>query len=208
MFNVRNHAIHGVIDYVQLMSVLKDYKAPHRKINIMLKSGELIRIKKGLYVLGDNYRDEPICLEFLANLIYGPSYISQEYALQYYGMIPERVDIVTSMTCKRLKLFKTPVGTFQYAYLNLERFNVGIDWQTFRSDMRLLIASPEKAIVDTLIQYPTITTMKDMSKHLIENLRIDESALKNLDLNRLEKISDHYHNAQVKLFYKTIRRGE
>ncbi len=208
MFDVKNHAIHGVIDYVQLMSVLRDYKAPHRKINILLKSGDLIRIKKGLYVLGDNYRDEPICLEFLANLIYGPSYVSQEYALQYYGLIPERVDMVTSMTCKRHKNFKTPVGTFQYTYLNIERFNVGVDWQAFRSDMRLLIASPEKAIADTLIQYPSITTMKDMLKHLIENLRIDESALKNLDLNRLEKISDHYHNAQVKLFYKTIKRGK
>ena len=85
------------------MSYLQHLKAPHRKIHSLLKSGALIRVKKGLYILGDAYREEPISLLLLGNLIYGPSYISQEYALQYHGLIPERVDLVTSMTCNRKK---------------------------------------------------------------------------------------------------------
>lgn len=207
MTNLKQYAFHGVIDYVQIMAFLQHYKAPHRKINLLLKSGALIRIKKGLYVLGEAYREEPICFELLANLIYGPSYVSQEYALQYHGLIPERVVTVTSMTCKRNKYFETPIGHFRYTYLNIRRYSVGVDWQPFRSDLRLLIASAEKAIADTIIQYHDIKTVHDMSAHLLENMRIEEDALKALDLNRLAKICEAYRHPMVDLFFKAVKRG-
>ncbi|OGT21162.1 MAG: hypothetical protein A3C55_05785 [Gammaproteobacteria bacterium RIFCSPHIGHO2_02_FULL_42_13] len=207
MEDIRQYTLHDIIDYLHLMSYLKHYKAPHRKINTLLKTGTLIRVKKGLYVLGDSYRDEPICLELLANLIYGPSYISQEYALQYYNLIPERVVTVTSMTCKRNKHFTTPFGIFDYTYLNLKRFRVGVDWQPFRDNIRLLIASPEKAIADTLIQYHDIKTLSDMRTHLIDNMRIETDAINTLNLNRLEKIAQTYCHPIVTLFFNTLKRG-
>ena len=207
MLELKKHMLHGVMDYIQLMSCLRDYEAPHRKINLLLKSGTLVRVKKGLYVLGENYRDEPICLELLANLIYGPSYISQEYALQYHGLIPERVVTVTSMTCKRNKHFITPLGSFRYTYLNLRRFRVGVDWPPFRPNIRLLIASPEKALVDTLMQHRDIKTIHDMSTHLIENMRIDINRLQKFDLNRLEKICKAYRHPVINLFFNLLKRG-
>lgn len=85
------------------MAHLKNFKAPHRKITTLLQSGAIIRVKKGLYVLGTDYRHTPIHRGLLANLLFGPSYVSCEYALSYYGFIPERVVIVTSMTVKRKK---------------------------------------------------------------------------------------------------------
>ena len=113
----------GVLDYSALMSHLQNYKAPDRKLTTLLRSSALIRVKKGLYVLGDEYRQMPVSRELLANLIFGPSYISQEYALQYYGLIPERVETITSMTNKRKKEFDTPFGRFTYTYINTERFS-------------------------------------------------------------------------------------
>ena len=207
--NMRSELIknssNGVFDYGLLMSVLSHYKAPHRKITLLLKSKQIIRIKKGLYLLGNEYRQEPVNRELLANLIFGPSYVSQEYALQYYGLIPERVETVTSMTTKRKKSFSTPVGRFVYSYINAERFTTGIDWIELSPDTHVLMASPEKAIADTVAFQRSIKTIKHMKEHLIENLRMEEEALRSLDMKRAEKISLAYRHPTIALLYKTLR---
>jgi len=96
------------IDYNFLKSALAGYNHPRVKINDLLKQGKIIRVKKGLYVFGSELAQQPFLKETLANLIYGPSYISLEYALAFYGLIPERVEEVTSVTNKRNKSFNTP----------------------------------------------------------------------------------------------------
>src|SRR5262245_29628514 len=83
-------------DYPALMQELSQYKKPRDAVTRFLHNGSIVRVKKGLYVFGENYRKGMICKESLANLIYGPSYISLEYALSYYGLIPERVEEITS----------------------------------------------------------------------------------------------------------------
>jgi len=195
-----------VIDYNQLMSCLQHYKAPHRKITTLLKSGVLIRIKKGLYIFGDDFRQDTIHLGYLANLIYGPSYVSLEYALSYYSIIPERVETVTSMTTKRNKNFQTPLGQFSYAYLNRKRFSVGIDWCPLdKAGKHYFIASPEKALVDLVASQPDIIDVDEMWAHLTENLRIDETSLSDLNLKRLKKICDHYRKPVITLLLKTLQ---
>jgi len=197
-----------VIDYNQLMSCLQTYKAPHRKITTLLQSGVLIRIKKGLYIFGDDFRQNTIHLGYLANLIYGPSYVSLEYALSHYGMIPERVETVTSITTKRNKTFQTPLAQFSYTYLNRKRFTVGIDWCPLdETTQHFFIASPEKALVDVIASQPDITNTDEMWTHLIENLRIDETALSDLNFKRLKKISDQYHKPVITLLLKTLKRN-
>lgn len=207
MLNLKKRAYAGILDYQTLMSQFCDYKAPHRKITELLRTKKLIRVKKGLYILGDEYRDEPIInLMLLANMIYGPSYISQEYALQYYGFIPERVETVTSMTSKRNKAFDTPVGVFQYSYVNMQRFTVGIDWLELHDDAHVLIASPEKAIVDTMAKFQDIKDANALLEHLLENMRIDEDMLAELNLKRLEKINQAYKRPIIKLLYRTLKK--
>jgi len=196
-----------VFDYGLLMAHLKRYKAPHRKITELLKSRTIVRVKKGLYLFGDEYRKNPIQLELLANLIFGPSYVSCEYALSFYGLIPERVETITSMTVKRHKEFVTPVGRFTYAYINPCRYTVGMDWVALGNHQHCFVASPEKALADTIIQYKDITTISDMLAHLIENMRIDEEQLDKLNLLRLEKIAFNYKSPVVDLLFKTIKRG-
>lgn len=207
LFDLKNNALCGIIDYQLLMSQLQSLKAPHRKVTELLRKNHLIRIKKGLYILGDKLRDEPINLMLLANLIYGPSYVSQDFALQHYGLIPERVETVTNMTCLRNKLFNTPLRTFSYKYINQRRFTIGVDWLQIRKDIHVLIASPEKAICDSLLSLQDIKTCNDMTAHLVENMRIDEDSLSDLNLPRLEKIASTYRNATISLFYKTLKRG-
>lgn len=89
---------------------LKDYGAPKARITRMMKSGALIQIKRGLYV---NKRS--VSRRVLASMLYGPSYISFEYALSAAGLIPERVEVITSACFRknRNKIFRTPLGEFR-----------------------------------------------------------------------------------------------
>ena len=86
-------------DYQTLLDSLRGYAFPRKKITSMLHKGEILRVKKGLYLFGEGQRRSPYCRELLANLIYGPSCISLEYALHYHGLTPERVETITSVTC-------------------------------------------------------------------------------------------------------------
>ena len=65
-------------DFQSLLDSLQGYARPRDKITGLLRRGDIIRVKKGLYVFGEKYRQRPYSRELLANLIYGPSYISQE----------------------------------------------------------------------------------------------------------------------------------
>src|SRR3990167_5392690 len=80
------------LDYQFVMDCLKDYASPRAKLSRLIDEGALIRVKKGLYLLGPEFQHHPYCLELIANLIYGPSYVSLERALYIYGMIPEHVE--------------------------------------------------------------------------------------------------------------------
>ena len=78
-------------DFLFLMDHLKPYASPRAKLTQMIKSGEIIKVRRGLYVWPP---PASWSLKTLANKIYGPSYISFEYALSYHQMIPERVEMI------------------------------------------------------------------------------------------------------------------
>ena len=102
-FQLRKTIISEEFDYALLSAALSNYSAVRQKINQLLKEKIIVRVKKGLYVFAAEYRTNLVCKETLANLIYGPSYISLEYALGFHGIIPERVEIITSISTKKIK---------------------------------------------------------------------------------------------------------
>ncbi|MDY7031972.1 MAG: hypothetical protein SVY10_08695 [Thermodesulfobacteriota bacterium] len=194
-------------DYPFMMSVLKGYKKPRDKITRLIRSGAVIRVKKGLYVFGAQYTVGPISKEVLANLIYGPSYISLEYALMFHGMIPESVKQVTSMTSKKNKTFSTPVGNFVYSYLHPEKYPVGIIQYEIDPLRHILIASREKAVSDLIARQGTFSDTDILFAHLTENLRIDEREIMGLNKRRLTAIEHIYRNRNVTLLKDIVRRG-
>ena len=202
---LRELALSEEFDYNFIKNALSQYKNPRVKINDLLKKKEIIRIKKGLYVFGPKLAQGPYSKETLANLIYGPSYISLEYALSFYGLIPERVETVTSITNKRNKLFKTPAGIFSYRYIHPSIYSCGITIQEMDKYHSILIATKEKALSDTLYFSGKITDEIHLKKYLFDDLRLDEEAIARLNPRGFRKMSSFYgHN--VALFYKFLRR--
>jgi predicted transcriptional regulator of viral defense system len=190
-----------IIDFNQLNAILQLYAHPRGKIHQWLNTGALIRVKKGLYVFGQQARRKTYSLELLANLIYGPSAISLHYALAYYGLIPEAVYTVTSITNKRNKVFNTPVGVFTYSYLHPLKYAIGINLETGIDGRNFLIASPEKALCDTLIlanEKLKFMHNDDVATFLFENLRIDETVFKELSFSSIKKIAACYNHLSLK----------
>jgi predicted transcriptional regulator of viral defense system len=184
-FQELRRAVEGeIFDYQMLMQHLREYKKPRDKITRLMISGSIIRIKKGLYTFGPDFQRNSPSVEILANLIHPPSYISLEYALSKYGLIPERVYVVTSICLKRPRVFKTPLGTFSYKKRPLSIYPTGIKQVQVPDEGNYLIAEPEKALVDFLFQTSEIKDVLEMKEYLYENLRMEL-----LDLRKLNKKS-------------------
>ncbi len=192
-------------DYNLLLHALRDYKKPRDKIRSLLRDTDIIRVKKGLYVLGKEY-NKPYNKFVLANLIYGPSYITGQTALAFWNMIPERVELMISMTAKRKKEFETPIGRFSYLYCPQKVFNIGIRLEDTGDQKKILIASPEKALCDITAMQTHISTKKEM-KEFLELMRLDYSVYKKLDLSLLEKIKTGYGRQSIKLLVDCLKES-
>lgn len=195
---LRSRAPSEELDYGFVMDCLKEYRFPRTKLTQLLKSKSLLRVKKGVYVFGALFMRKPYSLETLANLLYGPSYISLEWALQRYGMIPERVEEVTSVTFKRTQMFQTPIGRFSYAHRPILSFSVGLIRQQQSEYQSYLMASPEKALVDQLvIRRGQVSKISELEEILFEDFRIEEEDLQKLDIALLKKINEAYPHITI-----------
>jgi predicted transcriptional regulator of viral defense system len=199
-----------VFDYRQVTDCLRDYAKPRDKIGSLLASGFLVRVRKGLYVFGETWRRQPVAREALANLIYGPSYISLEYALGYYGLIPERVETVTSVTTGKARRFQTPFGLFTYRSLSTVRYAVGMTL-TESGSGSFFIATPEKALADFVWADRRFRPAgaADFADYLHDDLRIESARLAALDRDRLDRIAKQYGTpkiARLATYVRQLRR--
>jgi hypothetical protein len=177
------------VNYSALASVFKAYQSPKDKIAALQKSGDLLRLKKGLYLLPPVISGIKISRELIANHLYGPSYISMESALAHYGLIPERVYAVRSASLKRAKIFSTQFGTFDYVKVPENYFSLGIETVSDNNGVSFLLAAREKAVCDMIFATSglRLQSAKAMGIYLTEDLRLDISAAK-WDINLLKKI--------------------
>ncbi|MGA8165338.1 MAG: hypothetical protein WB791_10035 [Waddliaceae bacterium] len=203
---LRRDCVGEVFSYTFLMDHLQNYANPGGKIGRLLRSGNIVRVKKGLYVFGKDYRNAPVNRGILANLIYGPSYVSGLYALSQHELIPERVETVTSMTTQRNKAFTTPFGCFEYWYLNQKRYSVGVDWRPVGEEQWCLFASPEKALADLIAKERDLEKEDTILEYLMENLRIEDSMLRELNKERMIKIAAAYGTPTVRLLNQVLMR--
>lgn len=184
-----------IFTHDQLYSVLESQvNNVNAKISYMVKKGDLIRLKQGVYMFGDDYRQSPVNLFSAANILYPPSYVSFDYALSYYGLIPEKVYEVTSATLHANKLYETPIGRFSYKSIPLKAYSIGIDWSYDKTNGGQLIATAEKALCDK-IRYDRGLGRLSQDKainYLEYDLRVELDMLVTFDTELIDTIADAY----------------
>ena len=172
-----------------LDSLLTDYCSPKDKASSMVKQGELLRIKRGLYCVSPRLTGQRLSKELIANHLYGPSYVSLESALAYYNLIPERVEITQSVVIKRAKEFQTSLGRFTYTTIPPDYYSIGIKQEETLTGQTFLIASPEKALCDLVLLRPNLRIVSEgaMRMFLETHMRVDFQAISNPNLGVLDQ---------------------
>ena len=145
--------------------------------------GRILRLKRGLYVVSPAESGILLSLNLIANVLYGPSYVSKLTALREYGLIPEQVTVVESMTTHLTKSFQNDVSRFEYNHCAKDYYSIGIT-QREEEGVSFLIATPEKALCDYIITTPRLPLrfLKDTFVFLEEDMRMDMDAFMSLDV--------------------------
>lgn len=186
------------VDSQTLLTFLGDYKRPREWILRKIKNGELVRLKNGFYLIQNKVRVGGIPYEQVSNLLYGPSYVSLEWALSFHGMIPERVHTVTSMTLGRAKEYRTSIGNFSYVSLKSSAYSVGIDLFDAKNSIgHFFMATPEKALADFVYVNCKNLNYKDLEIDLFESRRMDREALSQLNRPLLLDIAKVYCSKNI-----------
>ncbi len=198
------------ITTTMLMGLLSGYSDARKKINSMVKQGYLKPIKQGVYLIAEDYQLLPYSKELLANLIYGPSYISLETALSNYGFIPERVSITTSICFNRGRFFSTLVGDFEYHHLKDTIYAPGVQLKEVHKDTFCQYATPEKALLDFIYLRDKKGVFKradEYFEYIMDSYRFDlEMITKVVSPKKLQQLANLYPFMKISWFANELTR--
>jgi predicted transcriptional regulator of viral defense system len=165
-----------------------------------VRKGYLVRLRQGYYAFPEYKESKEFALYF-ANKIYKPSYISLFTALSFYGIIPETVPQITSVTTLKTIRFSNEFG--EYSYKNIKPdMMFGYDLKEMADGRRIMFATPEKALLDLIYLYPFYN-----SEHELEELRLDESYMEiDFNVERFTAFSDHIGSKALSNRIKLLRK--
>ncbi len=158
----------------QIYSWLPDFN--RNNLTRWVKEGKLVRLRQGYFTFSE-YKNRPDYFLYFANRIYNPSYISLHTALAFYGMIPEAVVQITSVTSLKTAAFNNGFGEYSYKSVK-EDLMFGYELKPMADNRIIRFATPEKALLDLLYLYPFYNDEREL-----EELRLDEEYMLD-DLNR------------------------
>jgi predicted transcriptional regulator of viral defense system len=189
---LRNSTTRDYVSLAHLIAIFGSGDSLKGKVKRMIQAGELINLKRGHYVFGEQYRRGLLEQFHLGNVLYGPSYISLESALSHWSLIPERVYTITSVCTKRPQIVTTTLGRYRYRKIPLSAFSYGLV-RTEQSP-HYLIASPEKALLDKLY----LDGIKgELANYLVESLRIEPPFSEHFDKKKLVEYATCYNQKKL-----------
>jgi len=151
------------------------------QLNRWRKKGLLLKLKRGVFLLNQNDRKITPSRAYIANQLYTPSYVSLEYALNYYGIIPERVNALTCISTRKTSRISNKLGEFIYQHIKYSGFR-GFKALKDESGFVYFIAEPEKAIVDFCY-----LNLKDFQEDF-KAIFIESYRLQNLEILNTKKV--------------------
>lgn len=195
----------GIFSYSDVLVWLGEQRNSVRGlVKRAIGAGEIIHIRRGLYCLSPKYNRYGISRNVLANLVYGPSYISMETALSIHGWIPEAVHSVVSVSLGRAKTFETPVGYFDYVQIAQTPLFAGVERMEGESSAQaFLVAKPLKALADYVASHGM--DWQD-SAPLEESLRIDPESIGGLTTADFDELDGVYKSRRARRFLSGLRR--
>ena len=176
----------------------------NQNIKNWLKKGELIALKRGLYVFNDYWEkstDKDGYLNYLSSIIYGPSYISKETALARYGMLAEAVYGISAVTVKTTRTFNPSLGVFTYSNIKPALYT-GFGEQNYIGN-KYYVASKSKALFDYLYFYKR--KVSQVNRKCIEELRINFELMQKKDWDEYEKYLKLANSRKMDKLYHLIR---
>ena len=192
-----------IVTTLYLKEKYKNYTDVNGKIKREIDKGLLFPLVRGVYET-DGHTDGYL----LASSIYGPSYLSFEYALSHHGIIPERVVVYTNATFnkRKSKSYHNHFGVFTYRDVPKEAFPLFVN--AYEEEHYVyFIASPEKALCDLLYVRKPVSSIKALKTMLFDDLRIDKDMFDRLNVQDIRVLSDHYVSNNIKLLAKTMESG-
>ena len=174
-----------------------DPASVRRQLSRLTASGRLLQLRRGLYALAPPYQKVKPHPFLVANYIMRPSYVSLQSALAHYGLIPEYVPVVTSVTTSRPGRWNTALGDFDYRHIKTDLF-FAYRVEDLGGEQTALVATPEKALLDLLYLQPG----SDQPAYLQE-LRLEN--LESLDLESLKGLAEESGSPKLR---KAVKRVE
>jgi len=171
-----------------LLGLLRGYNRPYDKIMEMVNQGILVQLRRGLYMVSPSVSTRTPEPFLIANHLYGPSYISLDSALFHWGLIPERVFEISSVTPRMSKKIMVQNVVYSYTHLPIAYSPLGIQSISLTKTQTVLIAGPEKALCDKVITTAGINlrSRQQTLAFLVEDLRIEEDQLRGLNTMKMK----------------------
>ena len=180
--------------------------SPQRQFSLLKRataSGEVVRIRRGLYCLATRYLRQKVDPLALAQRIYGPSYVSLETALSHHGWIPEAVYTITSTSLGRSAEFDTPLGRFSFTRVPQKTFYAEVARVETDDGSSFLVAPPLKALADYVYVHKCDW---DSARPVVESLRVDELSLTGVDVSSFGRLLANYSSRRVRRFLEGLRK--
>jgi hypothetical protein len=205
---IQNHVPDKIFTDEDLKIILPEISDEkiHNSLSYHFKQGHLKKFKRGVYSLVDPRNKNLISQFYLANFLYGPSFISFESALSHYGLIPEAVYETTSACFQeKKKMFKTTIGNFSFSHSPVKPFFLDV---VKDDQLSFLIASPLRALFDTI--YSNRKVYKILGD-LEDDLRIDLDELKNYlvdyEASEILNLGDLYKKKSTRKLSEILVKG-
>lgn len=169
-------------DVSVLKSLIPRSRAPQEVVLYLERQGKIIRLKRGLYVVNPEISGLAYSDFLIANHLYGPSYVTMHAALRFYGLIPESVHLVDSMTLGRSREYRCDAGVFRYTHCPEDYYSIGTHIGHREKDS-FIIATPEKALCDLIVSTANLNlrSTRETLSYLEDDMRIDLERVREMD---------------------------
>ena len=142
-----------------------------KQLTRWVSSGKLTQLRRGFYAIAPPYRNEQPHPFLVANMIKKASYVSLQSALEYYGIIPEYVPVITSVTTGRTEEIITKAGRFQFKHIKKDLF-WGYREIEVSVGVKIFISLPEKSLLDLIYLTPGSDSLEYLEELRLQNTQL------------------------------------